>query len=89
MATNLNREAYAEVYVGSGDPHYVLFDSSYGSNLANQIGSRNARGVQAIPAYDANLKKHYIIADNMLYLNVVYEKDPTAKPELVAMVYKD
>lgn len=87
MAGNLNREAYAEVYVGAGDPHYVLYDDAFGVTLATQIGSRNSRGSQSLVAYDANLKKHYIIADNILYFNVVREKDETAKQELVSRVY--
>lgn len=87
MADNLNREAYAEVYVGAGDPHYVLYDDAFGVSLATQIGSRNSRGSQSLAAYDANLNKHYIIADNIMYFNVVREKDETAKQELVSRVY--
>jgi outer membrane protein W len=87
MADNLNREAYAEVYVGAGDPHYVLYDDAFGVSLATQIGSRNSRGAQSLAAYDANLKKHYIVADNILYFNVIREKDASAKQELVSKVY--
>ena len=87
MTNNLNREAYAEVYVGSGDPHYVLYDGTMGVNLASQIGSRNVRGSQAIPAYDANLRKHYIIADTVRYFKVYHEQDADANKDLVAKVY--
>ena len=87
MANSLNREAYAEVYVGAGDPHYVLYDDSFGVSLASQIGSRNSRGSQSIPAYDASLRKHYIIADNILYFNVYREQDANANKDLVSKVY--
>lgn len=87
MANKLNREAYAEVYVGAGDPHYVLYDDSFGVSLASQIGSRNSRGSQAVPAYDAELNKHYIIADNIMYFKVYREQDAAANKDLVSMVY--
>lgn len=87
MANNLNREAYAEVYVGAGDPHYVLYDDSFGVSLATQIGSRNSRGSQSIPAFDAEMHKHYIIADNILYFKVYHEQDANANKDLVSKVY--
>lgn len=88
MADNvkLNREAYAEVYVGAGDPHYVLADKTYGADMASQIGSRNTRGVQAIPAYDKEGKsKHYLIADNIMYFTVFNELSEGAIDALVSM----
>ena len=71
-----NREVYAQVFLSLDEtPHYVLADKSYGQNMASQLGSRNIRGSQAIPAYDEQGNSQYIIADNIAYFYVKHEKD--------------
>lgn len=80
-----NREVYAEAYVGFNDPHYILYNGGYGEDIANQIGSRNSRGAQAIPEVDNKGVNNgvYLIADNILYFKVVSEKDANAIAPLV------
>ena len=81
-----NREVYAEVYLSLDEtPHYVLPNKGYGQNLATQIGSRNMRGVQAVPAYDKDGNSQYIIADNIAYFIVKREKDTDLNEAIMSL----
>lgn len=84
-----NKEVYAEVYLISDEvPHYILPNKAYGQTLPTQIGSRVTRGPQAIPAYTAEGKLHYLLADNISYLYVKHEKD-TDLVDTIVNLYKN